>query len=165
MPFEKIETLWIKEISDSIVAHKNDRVDQYPARFYWQIIGGICKRPDLIGHYRILKELAQIHSNHNMVMELKKCDFEDIKAYFSLVENLKKQLIGRKERSFNVATFDEINEFLEMYDDHKAIAVKFGIKLYNAKHKEMVAGAKEEFIRCHQRLSQLLIKVHPKKSW
>ena len=139
-------------------------LESYPLKFYWKIIGGLCER--LIPqweHYNILQVLARINRDIRAVMQESRNE-KDIEAYFSLVEALKNEFNDWKRNfSSGNVTFDDINEFLQKYDHHKAISDKFGFK--NVTGKQIFIDAKQKFISCHQNMSQLLIKVHPNQNW
>ena len=90
----------------------------------------------------------------------------DIEAYLSFIEELKKRLnCWKLYISDKNATFDEILKLLKKNDSDRKIADKFGFKNAVVDIKTL-ESAKQEFISCHEKISQLLIKMHPqRKNW
>ena len=171
MPFEKIDNQWLSMLKCStdkvVVCTKNDsNVMNYPSRFYWQIIGGLSSR--MKSHSldsRILDEFFQIYQNLHLMLEAKRSN-PDIEAYLSLIEELKKRLnVRRLDVSDKNTTFNDILKLLEKNDNDRKIADKFGFKNEVIDIKTL-ESAKQEFISCHEKISQSLIKMHPQqKNW
>ena len=143
---------------------KDTNVENYPQKFYWQIIGGLSRKLKSHLNYHVLLDISQIHQDFHLILESKRND-PDIDAYLSLVEDLKKTLSSTRSLviSKNI-TFDGILKLLQRYDNDKTLAEKFGLKNVVAERK-LFEDAKQEFISCHQKASQLLIKIHPRHNW
>ena len=152
-------------VSQLVIHMRQDSsVENYPQKFYWQIIGGLSRKLKSHLNYRVLLDISQIHQDFHLILESKRND-PDIDAYLSLVEDLKKTLSSTRSLviSKNI-TFDGILKLLQRYDNDKTLAEKFGLKKVVAERK-LFENAKQEFISCHQKISQLLIKIHPRHNW
>ena len=151
---------------DQLVIHmKQDAsVENYPQKFYWQIIGGLSRKLKSHLNYHVLLDFSQIHQELHSILQSKRND-PDIEAYLSLVEDLKKTLSSSRSQviSKNI-TFDGILKLLQEYNHNRSLAEKFGLINVVAERK-LFEDAKQEFISCYHRISQLLIKIHPRQNW
>ena len=148
-----------------IIHMKQDTsVENYPQKFYWQIIGGLSRKLKSHLNYRVLLDVSQIHQDLHLILQSKRND-SDIEAYLSLVEDLKKMLSSSRLQVINKnITYDDIHKLLQKYDYDRSLAEKFGLKNVVAERK-LFEDAKQEFISCYHRISQLLIKIHPRQNW
>ena len=151
---------------DQLVIHmKQDaNVENYPQKFYWQIIGGLSRKLKSHLNYPVLLGVSRIHQHLHLILQSKRND-PDIEAYLSLVEDLKKMLSSSRLQVINKnITYDDIIKLLQRYDHDRSLAEKFGLRNVVAERK-LFEDAKQEFISCYHRISQLLIKIHPKQNW
>ena len=167
--FEKINSQWLEVLSISTIQLANCMTNEprvnYPSKFYWKIIGGLSKRMKSQSlDSLILKEFCQIYKKFHSILESKRSD-ADIEAYLCLIEELRKTLIcQRTDVNDKMVTFDTIVKLVQENDRDKKIADNFGFKNAVA-DKKTLENAKQEFISCHKRISQLLIKARPGKNW
>lgn len=151
-----------------ILCMKNDlNVMNHPSRFYWQIIGGLSnkmKRSHSLDP-RIQNDFFFIYQHLHSILGSKRYN-SDIEAYLSFIEELKKGFnCWKLYVSEKNVTFDEICTLLKKNDADRIIADEF--KFENAVvDEETLKSAKQEFITCHEKISQLLIKMHPQqRNW
>ena len=143
---------------------ENECVKDYPQKFYWQIIGGLSRKLKSHLNYPVLLGVSQIHQNFHGILQSKRND-PDIEAYLSLVEDLEKMLSSSRLQVINKnVTYDNILKLLQRYDHDRSLAEKFGLRNVAAE-KKLFEDAKQEFISCYHKISQLLIKMHPRQNW
>ena len=143
---------------------QNESVENYPQKFYWQIIGGLSRKLKSHLNYRVLLDVSQIHQDLHLILQSKRND-PDIEAYLSLVEDLKKILSSSRSKVINKnVTYDDILKLLQRYNHDRSLAEKFGLRNVVAERK-LFEDAKQEFVSCYHRISQLLIKMHPRQNW
>ena len=170
IPLDKsIDDRWLEMLNISVsqlVIHmrQDSSVENYPLKFYWQIIGGLSKKLKSHWNYCVLLDVSQIYQNFHIILQSKRND-PDIEAYLSLVEDLKKILSSSRLQVINKnITFDGILKLLQEYNHKRSLAEKFGLKNVVAERK-LFEDAKQEFISCYHKISQLLIKMHPRQNW
>lgn len=152
-------------VSQLVIHMKQDTsVENYPQKFYWQIIGRLSRKLKSHWNYCILLDVSQIHQDLHLILQSKRND-PDIEAYLSLVEDLKKMLSSSRLQVINKnITYDDIIKLLQKYDHDRSLAEKFGLRNVVAERK-LFEDAKQEFISCHHKISQLLIKIRPRQNW
>ena len=152
-------------VGQLVIHMKQDaNVENYPQKFYWQIIGGLSRKLKSHLNYRVLLDVSQIHQELHSILQSKRND-SDIEAFLSLVEDLKKILSSSRSQVINKnITYNDILKLLQRYDHDRSLAEKFGLRNVVAERK-LFEDAKQEFISCYHRISQLLIKIHPKQNW
>lgn len=153
----------VKEIQ-SMMTQSSDH-EKFPLKFYWSIIGAVCKKLErkfsLYEHHRVLKEIGPIHCH----MQVKLEELPDVRDFLSLVRTLKTKLNELKALiTTNQANFDEIRDLLNHHEFLKGVAERFGIEKVVV-DKTLLKGMCDDFVTCHQEVSILLIKSHPKQNW
>lgn len=143
--------------------------DKYHVKFYWEIVGGICRRIISDDHHydlNIYKELGPVHhrmqgkaSNHLSLIS------SDVKAYRAFVDVVQENFsMMKSEIEAQNINFDEISNQLRKYDLEKSVADSFGFKNMLVDQSKL-QKMRQSFIECHQEISHLLIIVSPQQNW